>query len=171
MSSLEAQFNLLWRLCVDLRVLAYMYDISKKEIWYGELRTERGNTVLIYDGQFPEASAGRIYFYNTVRDQIIEYAEDIVKVNLHDLDDEAIKAAKKEFGKAWEAARSAFMEKHDGWVEANNPKSVPVKKAKPVAEPIVELDSETSSDIDPELETESLEGEFDTEWPNDDFES
>ncbi|MCL1124548.1 hypothetical protein [Shewanella surugensis] len=146
-----------------------MYNISKKEVWYGELRTARGNTVLIYDNQFPEASAGRVYFYNTVRDEVIEYAEDIVKSNLHDLDDAAIQAAKSEYGKAWKATRLAFMDKHDGWVEANNPKSAPVKKAKPVVEPVPEMDNDATGDVNPELEAEGLEAEFDTEWPSDDF--
>ena len=38
------------------------------------------------------------------RDAIIEYVEDIVKVNLYDLDEAALKAAEAKFSGAWKAA-------------------------------------------------------------------
>jgi len=137
-----------------------MYNSSKKPVWYGELITSRGNTVIIYDKQFPEASAGRVYFYNTARDAIIEYAEGIVKPNLHELSGAALATAETNFGAAWNVAREAFMEQHSGWVEANNPKARVAKKAKP--EPIIEPEAE--------LEAESTdEDDFDRGWSNDDF--
>ena len=43
-----------------------MYNTTKTPIWYGELRTARGNAIVIHDKQFPEAKAGRIYLYNEV---------------------------------------------------------------------------------------------------------
>ncbi|MFT5788753.1 MAG: hypothetical protein ACI8SJ_000860 [Shewanella sp.] len=137
-----------------------MYNSSKKSVWYGELRTSRGNTVVIYDKQFPETTAGRVYFYNAVRDVIIEYAEEIVTPNLHELTGAALATAEANYGAAWNIAREAFMEKHSGWVEANNPKASVVKKAKP--DPVVEAEVE--------LEAESTdEDDFDRGWSNDDF--
>ncbi|QQX80790.1 hypothetical protein JK628_02645 [Shewanella sp. KX20019] len=137
-----------------------MYNSSKKPVWYGELIASRGNTVIIYDKQFPEASAGRVYFYNTARDAIIEYAEEIVKPHLHELSGAALATAEANFGAAWDVARTAFMAQHSGWVEAHNPKTSMVKKAKP--EPIIEPEAE--------LEAESTdEDDFDRGWSNDDF--
>ncbi len=67
-----------------------MYNTAKKQVWYGELRTARGNAIVVHDNQLPEASPGRIYLFNSQRNAIIEYVEDIVKPNLHDLgEDEA----------------------------------------------------------------------------------
>lgn len=133
-----------------------MYNNAKTQVWYGELRTPRGNTVVIYDKQFPEASAGRVYFYNTQRDAIIEYAEEIVQANLHDLTGEPEQAAMKEFSAAWEACRKEFMLQHEGWVEANTAKAAPAKKAKAV---------EPEPEIEPEPETESLDDDYD-DWSN-----
>ncbi|MCL1145517.1 hypothetical protein AB4298_10725 [Shewanella sp. 10N.261.52.F9] len=135
-----------------------MYKTTKKTVWYGELRTARGNTILIHDKQFPDASAGRVYFYNATREAIIEYAEDIVKPNLHELDDQAIAEVEKNFGAAWFAAREEFMAKHQGWVEANNPKSAAApKKAK--AAP-------AEDDDEPELA--SADGDdYDDDWSDD----
>ncbi|WP_028773693.1 hypothetical protein [Shewanella waksmanii] len=139
-----------------------MYNTSQDPVWFGELRTPRGNTVLVHDKQFPEASQGRVYFYNTTRDAIIEYAEDIVSANLHDLDGAELEAAQAEYGLAWQAAREAFMQKHEGWVEATQSKPV-AKKAKPVVEEPVAQDSD-----EPELEVDSIDDDFDDSWSNDD---
>ncbi|GIU18379.1 hypothetical protein TUM4644_04790 [Shewanella colwelliana] len=139
-----------------------MYNTSKEPVWYGELRTVRGNTILIHDKDFPEASAGRVYFYNTLRDAVIEYAEDIVKVNLHDLNDEEIKTAKAEFEANWLVTRDSFMQQHAGWVEAIHAKPTPApKKAKP--EPEVDADDDETA----ELEVDSLDDGFD-DWSDDD---
>ncbi|GGI80122.1 hypothetical protein [Shewanella gelidii] len=132
-----------------------MYNTAKKQVWYGELRTSRGNTVVIYDKQFPDATPGRVYFYNTQRDSIIEYAEDIVQANLHDLNSSETKAAEEEFGAAWEACRAEFMSQHQAWVDANQAKATPAKKTKPEPEPVIE----------PEPESESLEDDYD-DWSN-----
>lgn len=113
-----------------------MYNTVKKQLWVGELRTARGNTVVIHDGQLPEASKGRIYLFNTVRNVIIEYVEDIVKVNLHDLDEAQTKAALAEFGDAWQAARAEFMAKQQTRIDLSKvPDTAPPKKAKPAPEP------------------------------------
>ncbi|MCL1057387.1 hypothetical protein L2729_05180 [Shewanella gelidimarina] len=137
-----------------------MYNSSKKPVWYGELITSRGNTVVIYDTQFPEAPAGRVYFYNTTRDAIIEYEEGIVKPHLHELSAAALATAEANYGAAWNVAREAFMEKHSGWVEANNPKASVTKKPKlePIIEPEAELETESTNDED-----------FDRGWSNDDL--
>ncbi|EDP99024.1 hypothetical protein [Shewanella benthica] len=139
-----------------------MYNTTKTPVWYGELRTARGNAIVIHDKQFPEAKAGRIYLYNAVRDTIIEYAEEIVSGNLHDLDKAKIKAAEDAYGAAWDSARSEFMEKHQGWVDANATKHKPlITKAKAKSKKRDEVDA-ASSDNEPG--SESLDREFANDW-------
>lgn len=143
-----------------------MYNTVKTAVWYGELRTSRGNAIVIHDKQFPEASAGRIYLYNAERDSIIEYAEEIVKNNLYDLDKEAEKAAEQAYGNAWNATRAEFMQKHEGWVEANTTKHTalinkPAAKAKPDEG---SDDKDINSEVDLEMDSESLDREFTSGW-------
>ncbi|MCH1930306.1 hypothetical protein L9G16_08940 [Shewanella sp. A25] len=131
-----------------------MYNTAKKQVWYGELRTSKGTAVVVHDNQLPEASPGRIYLYNTERDAIVEYVEDIVKVNLHELDDAGLKAAESKFSGAWKAARAQFMSKHQARVDLNNVKdTAPARKAKVEAEP--------------EMESDSIGGDFDDDWGDD----
>ncbi|WP_434939272.1 hypothetical protein ACRWQN_18425 [Shewanella sp. HL-SH8] len=126
-----------------------MYNTVKKQLWVGELRTARGNTIVIHDGQLPEASKGRIYLFNTVRNVIIEYVEDIVKVNLHDLDEAQTKAALAEFGDAWQVARAEFMAKQQTRIDLSKvPDTAPPKKAKPAPEPDEIADGDDIDDFD-----------------------
>lgn len=142
-----------------------MYNTVKTAVWYGELRASCGNAIVIHDKQFPEASTGRIYLYNAERDSIIEYAEDIVKNNLHDLDKKAVKAAEEAYGSAWSATRSEFMQKHEGWVEANTTKHIPlIKKPTPRPKPSEgNDDKDINSEVDLEG-SESLDREFTDGW-------
>jgi hypothetical protein len=113
-----------------------MYNTTKKQLWFGELRTSKGNTIVVHDNQLPEASPGRIFMYNTIRNKIVEYVEEIVKVNLHDLDEEQTNAAMAEFGDAWKAARAEFMLKHQLQIDVSKvPDTAPPRKVKPVVEP------------------------------------
>ena len=113
-----------------------MYNTAKKQLWFGDLRTSKGNTIVVHDNQLPEASPGRIFMYNTIRNTIVEYVEDIVKVNLHDLDEQQTKAAMAEFGDAWKVARSEFMAKHQLRIDLSKvPDTAPPRKAKPAPEP------------------------------------
>lgn len=131
-----------------------MYNTAKKQVWYGELRTSKGNSIVVHDNQLPDASPGRIYLYNTDRDAIIEYVENIVKVNLYDLDEAGLKDAEAKFGSAWKAARAQFMSKHQARIDLNNVKeTVPVRKAKP--------------EVEPEIETDAISADFDEDWSDD----
>ncbi|MFQ6372666.1 hypothetical protein [Shewanella sp. YIC-542] len=141
-----------------------MYNTAKKQVWYGELRTSRGNAIVIHDNQLPEASAGRIYLYNTQRKAIVEYVEDIVKPNLHELSDEQLKTAESEFGGAWKTARAEFMQKHADRINLANIKdTAPARKAKPVPQ----LDDE---DGDSDVIDDNFEDDSDDSWDDDDFE-
>ena len=82
------------------RVLDWaMYSASDKGDWYGLLKTKKLETVVIRDAGLPKAEHGKVYLYNTERDAIIEYVEDIVKSKLRDLSPDEQKQAKKLFHK------------------------------------------------------------------------
>ncbi|NKF52315.1 hypothetical protein G3R49_17285 [Shewanella sp. WXL01] len=116
-----------------------MFNKAAKQVWYGELRTSKGNTVVVYDGGLPEASPGRLNFFHSGRNAIIEFVEDIVTPNLHDLDAEQTKAAKAEFGDAWETARNEFLAKHPSRLDLSAvPDSAPATKTKSKDEEMVE---------------------------------
>ena len=133
-----------------------MLNTSKKQLWVGELRTPRGNTVVFRDGQLPDASPGRIYMYNTVRNNIVEYVEDIVKPNLHELDDAQVKGALEQFGAAWQAARADFMEKHQSRIDLSKvPDTSPPKKVKPIPEPEDIIGDDDDIDVFEEPEDDS----------------
>jgi hypothetical protein len=136
-----------------------MYNTAKKQIWFGELRTSKANAIVVHDNQLPDASLGRIYLYNTIRNTIVEYVENIVKVNLHDLDDEQTKAAIVEYNDAWKAARDEFMLKHQSRIDLSKvPDTAPPRKAKPVPEPDEIVDAD--DDI-PELDDDDDDDSFD----------
>ena len=142
-----------------------MYNTAKKQVWYGELRTARGNAIVIHDNQLPEASAGRIYLYNAQRKAIVEYVEDLVKPNLHELSDEQLKAAESEFGGAWKSARAEFMQKHSARISLANVKdTAPVRKAKPVPQ----LDDD--ADSGDEIIGDDFEDDSDDSWEDEDYE-
>ncbi|WP_350431919.1 hypothetical protein ABIS04_17625 [Shewanella sp. H8] len=144
-----------------------MYNTAKKQLWFGELRTSKGNTIVVHDNQLPDASPGRIFMYNTIRNTIVEYVEDIVKVNLHDLDDEQTKAAIAEYSDAWQAARAEFMLKHQARIDLSAvPDTAPPRKAKPVPEPDDIVDSD-DDDI-PELDDSDDDESFDDMGENED---
>lgn len=131
-----------------------MYNTAKKQVWFGELRTPRGNTVVIHDSQLPEASVGRIFLYNTVRKAIVEYVEEIVKPNLHDLEESEIKDAQSKYGSDWKAARDDFLSQRPSVKGVASIAPVAAKKTKQEQEPD---DDEAFDDSD----------DFDDDWSND----
>ncbi|MCF1428159.1 MAG: hypothetical protein LPD71_02810 [Shewanella sp.] len=129
-----------------------MYNTAKKQIWIGELRTSRGNTVVIHDNQLPDASSGRIYLYNTDRKAIVEYVEEIVRPNLHELDKSAIKAAESAFGSDWKRVRAEFLGKRSRFDELGE-NALTHKKAKAEAQ----------------VDDDDLGEDFGDDWSDDDF--
>ncbi|KFZ38962.1 hypothetical protein HR45_00740 [Shewanella mangrovi] len=143
-----------------------MYNSAKKQLWYGELRTARGNVVVIHDNQLPEAAPGRVFLYNTQRKAIVEYVEDIVKPNLYELSDEQLKAAESEFGGDWKAARSAFMAKQQSRINLANIKdSAPASSRK--AKPVVQMEDDDDSDSDVGGGDDYDSDGDDDDWDND----
>ena len=86
-----------------------MFSTSKKGEWYGVLQAKSGEVVVIFDGALPKATQGKVYFYNTQKDKIIEYVEEIVTSKLTDLKGKALEAAKDQFGEQWSNKRYEFL--------------------------------------------------------------
>ena len=141
-----------------------MNSMTKQKVWYGELRTSRGNSIVIHDQALPEATPGRIYLYNSNRNTIIEYVKDIVESNLYDLDETSLQQAQKNYADAWKAARSEFLQVQKGHVELTEEiASMPEKSVK----------SKTDEDIEPDFDEheEALEDGFNqNEWSDDEYE-
>lgn len=119
-----------------------MYNTVKEQVWYGELKTSKGNIIIIHDKEFPSTSSGKVYLYNTQKNAIIKYMASITQGNLYDLSEEQKKAAEEKYGAAWEACREEFMALHQGWTDATH--APPPKK------------KNTDLDLDP-----------DDDWPSD----
>ncbi|MCL1079722.1 hypothetical protein D5R81_16870 [Parashewanella spongiae] len=126
-----------------------MNSMTKNQVWYGELRSSRGNTVVIYDKDLPEASSGRIYLYNTSRQAIVEYVKDIVENNLHDLDTSSLKKAQDNFTEAWKSAKNKFLEEHNKHVT--------------LEEDVVSIIGTNTSDDEPALDISGSDTVSDTE--------
>jgi hypothetical protein len=116
-----------------------MYDPMSTGVWYGELRTDSGSTVVIHDPKIPPSSNGRVYLFNAERGALIEYVEAIVKSKLFDLDAEQTKAARKKYAKAWKAAQNKFNSRFG--LSSN---VVEIKSAKP--KPVVEEEDDFDDD-------------------------
>ncbi len=141
-----------------------MNSMSKQKVWYGELRSSRGNSIVIHDQALPEATPGRIYLYNSNRNTIIEYVKDIVESNLYDLDEASLRQARQNYAEAWKAARNDFLKSQKGHLQFTEEiASMPEKAA----------GNKTDADPDKDFEEdeESLEDNFNrNEWNDNEYE-
>lgn len=78
-------------------------------VWYGELRSKRGNTIVIRDDKLLPAAQGRLYLYNTEREALVQYDEIIVSDKLFELDAEQQMQVEKQFKSGWEAAKKKLF--------------------------------------------------------------
>lgn len=93
--------------------------MSAKDIWYGVLDAGEKTSAVVRDATL-DASQGRIWLYNHLRNQFIEYAEAIVEPKLRELTTADI--SQKELDKAFKAARQAFSSsrKTSTWIETKS---------------------------------------------------
>lgn len=80
--------------------------MSSKDIWYGILDAGEKTSPVVHDVTL-DASQGKVWLYNHLRNQFIEYAKDIVKLRLRELTAEDI--PENELDKAFKTARQAFL--------------------------------------------------------------
>ena len=80
--------------------------MSAKDIWYGVLEAGEKTSPVVRDASL-EAAQNKIYLYNHVRNEFVEYAQAIVEPKLREL--AAGDISSKELEKAFKAARQAFL--------------------------------------------------------------
>ncbi|MCG6936850.1 MAG: hypothetical protein LJE83_01575 [Gammaproteobacteria bacterium] len=79
--------------------------MSAKDIWYGVLEAGEKSSPVVRDATL-DTSEGKVYLYNYVRNQFIEYAKAIVEPKLREL--EAGDITRDELDRAFNAASQAF---------------------------------------------------------------
>ncbi len=113
-----------------------MYSKNKKSLWYGSLKTSKSNSIVIFDPSLPSAPTGKVFLFNSQRDDFVQYVEDIVSKNLHDLDADELKEAQNKYSAAFKKAQRNFLAKHS----KPEPSDTPVKNGL--------LDEQTLSELD-----------------------
>jgi hypothetical protein len=100
--------------------------MSTKDIWYGMLEAGEKSSPVVRDATL-DASQGKVWLYNHLRNEFVEYAKAIVEPKLRELNTEDI--PQRELDEAFRAARGAFSSsgKVSAWSETK-PAAPPVKK-------------------------------------------
>lgn len=100
--------------------------MSAKDIWYGVLEAGEKTSPVVRDTSL-EAGQNKIYLYNHVRNEFVEYSQAIVEPKLRKL--AAGDISSKELEKAFKAARQAFLSEHKARTISDNKSTAPpVKK-------------------------------------------
>jgi hypothetical protein len=110
--------------------------MNAKDTWYGVLDAGEKTSPVVLDATL-DASQGKVWLYNHVRNQFIEYARAIVEPKLRELTTDDI--PKKELDVAFKEARQAFLSSRNitTWSET-----------KPVAPRVKNQDEDDELDID-----------------------
>jgi hypothetical protein len=124
--------------------------MKAKDIWYGVLDAGEKTSPVVRDATL-DASQGKVWLYNHVRNQFIEYARTIVESKLRELDTGDI--PQEELDEAFKAARQAFSSsrKISTWSDTE-PATSPVKNQ--------DVDDELDIDISDDDDIEDF-NEFD----------
>ena len=83
--------------------------MSTKDIWYGVLEAGDKSSPVVRDASI-DTSQNKIFLYNHVRGEFVEYAQAIVEPKLRDLSAEDI--SQDELDKAFRTARKKFASSH-----------------------------------------------------------
>ena len=112
--------------------------MSTKDIWYGMLEAGEKTSPVVRDKTI-DAGQNKVYLYNYVRKQFVEYALPIVEPKLRELTEEDI--SQKELEKSFKAARKVFSSTHKVAIVADTKPVTPEVKDN-------EIDSSEGDDID-----------------------
>ncbi|MDH5711175.1 MAG: hypothetical protein OEZ15_05875 [Gammaproteobacteria bacterium] len=83
--------------------------MGAKDIWYGVLEAGEKSSPVVRDASL-ETGQNKIYLYNYVRNNFVEYSQAIVEPKLRELTEGDISQDKLD--KAFKAARQAFLSSH-----------------------------------------------------------
>lgn len=89
-----------------------MKNGKRSSISYFELRTTKGNGIVIHDKRIKTRQGGRICLYNTERNAIIQYDEAIVSTKLFPINGEQAELLANQFQGAFKVARKQYMSEH-----------------------------------------------------------
>jgi hypothetical protein len=123
--------------------------MNAKDTWYGVLDAGEKTSPVVLDATL-DASQGKVWLYNHVRNQFIEYARAIVEPKLRELTTDDI--PQKELDVAFKEARQAFLSSRNitTWSET-----------KPVAPQVKNQDEDDELDIDIDISDDDDIEEFD----------
>ena len=123
--------------------------MSANTIWYGVLEAGEKTSPVVRDTSL-DASANKIYLYNYVRNQFIEYAQAIVEPKLREL--AAGDISRDDLDRAFKAAYQAFSSsrKARAWSD-RKPAASPVKDTD---DEVVDLDESDYGDVEEFIDDE-----------------
>ena len=93
--------------------------MSSKEIWYGVLEAGEKTSPVVRDKSI-DADMNKIYLYNYVRNQFVEYVQAIVEPKLRELAEGDI--SREELDNAFKSAYKSFSSTHkvNTWAGTNS---------------------------------------------------
>jgi hypothetical protein len=120
--------------------------MSEKDIWYGVLDAGEKTSPVVRDATL-DASEGKVWLYNHIRNQFIEYAKTIVEPKLRALTAKDI--PEKELDEAFKAARQLFSSSRKISTWSDTKPAVPrVKKEDKEDELEIDLSADDMGEID-----------------------
>ena len=117
-----------------------MYHLRKRGTWFGMLQSKKGDAVVIWDSVLPKAEKGKVLLFNTSKDALVEYVEEIVQPKLRELTGKEQSEANELFGERWLSVRQAYVP--DEPEEEESPK---------VAASRIDIDDEIEAGMDDDL--------------------
>ena len=124
-----------------------MYHLRKRGTWFGMLQSKKGDAVVIWDSVLPKAEKGKVFLFNTSKDALVEYVEEIVQPKLRELTGKEQSEANAQFGERWQSVRQAYVPEEPEEEETPKP-----------ADNRIDLDEEIEPAMDDDL---GLEDDFD----------
>ncbi|MDX2426918.1 MAG: hypothetical protein QNK15_11770 [Cycloclasticus sp.] len=89
-----------------------MKNGKRSSVSYFELRTTKGNGIVIHDKRIKTRQVGRICLYNAERDAIVQYDEAIVSTKLFPINGEQAELLASQFQDAFKVARKQYIGEH-----------------------------------------------------------
>ena len=129
--------------------------MSSKDIWYGVLVAGEKTSPVVRDTTL-DASEGKVWLYNHLRNQFIEYSKAIVEPKLRALTTGDV--PQKKLDEAFKAALKAFSSSHKIRISSDTePATRAVKKIVKDEEDDIDIDTDIDIEISDDEEEEELD--------------
>ena len=110
------------------------------------LQSKKGDAVVIWDSVLPKAEKGKVFLFNTSKDSLVEYVEEIVQPKLRDLTGKEQSEANDRFGERWQSVRQEYVPEE------------PEEEAPKTTDNSIDMDDEIEAGLDDDL---GLDDDFD----------